>query len=651
MTPLALALAFSLSQGPAAAPDVEALKRTVAVESANVEHSPDDTEALYRLGLAWLTLGEPKKAVAPLEALVKKDAESLDGKLLLARAYRLNRDNDKAKALLDQALLSLPDETSLHAERALLARGTDDTATAVKEYRRAVELSAKDAELVFNLGEAVYTSGKLDDAIALFRQALELDKDLSQARVNLGKALAERGRYSEAKETLAAVTGTTLLDAEGHYNLGVIFMRESNVTQAITEFERTLAINPRHAQAMNNMGVALDARGETKKAAEWFKKATVADPGSAEAYFNLGMSLMRLDKPKEATRAFEQAMKLEPASTSPYVQLGTLYLKEGQKVRAVEAYKKAIELIDQQEKESSGFLQLKKQFNRAKTTEAYRGLALALLSQGKVDEAVATLKTAVEKMPKDPSARQALGEAYLAQGNTDGAIEQLQQRLALEPTTDARLDLARAYVKKRSAKQAEPLYQQVLKEEPDNRVARLGLIDLYLSMGRFAEAELSLKDLISKDGNDATALARLGIMKSRMGRPNEALDPLERAVQENPSLIDARAELGFLLFRGDPAANADRCVSMMNDILVAEPRHTLSLHYRGVCLYGKGLKPRAEESFKAALAIDPNFGAAHYSLGELYENDGKKDEARKEYEAAKALDFGEAAEGLKRLAK
>jgi tetratricopeptide (TPR) repeat protein len=188
----------------------------------------------------------------------------------------------------------------------------------------------------------------------------------------------------------------------------------------------------------------------------------------------------------------------------------------------------------------------------------------------------------------------------------------------------------------------------VLKAEPDNRAAKMGLVDLYLAMGRFAEAETMLKEAIQADENDLQALARFGILKARMGRPNEALEPLEKVAQRSPLLYDARAEYAFLLFRGDPA-NANRCISTMTDILTAEPRHVLSLHYLGVCLYAKGNKARAEDSFKAALQVDPSFAGAQYSLGQLYENEGRRDEAKKAYEAAAALGHLEAADALKQL--
>ncbi len=643
-----MSLAIALSLALAQQPDPEALRRTVAVEAATVENAPDDTEALYRLGLAHLSLGEAKKAIKVLEQLVKADSESVDAKLLLARAYRGAGEIEKAKSLLDQALLQMPDDSSLHAERGQLARATVDLPGAVAHYRKAVEFAPGDADLLFNLGEALQASRNLDESIATYRKVLALKNDLSQAKVNLGKALAEKGLFGEAKEILSSVNKATLTDAEAHYNLGVIFMREGAIGQATTEFERTLAINPKHAQAFNNLGVAWDARADTRKALDSFKKATGADPTFAEAWFNQGMSYMKLNNQAQATRAFEQALKLEPGSTGPYVQLGTLYLKQGKKDRALEAFKKAIAANEADEKDSKGFLQLRKLNDARRSTDAYRGLALTLLAMGKIDEAVAALKSAVEKMPKDASARQALGEAYMAQNNFDGAIAQLTERLALEPSTDARLDLARAYARKRVARQAEPLYREVIKSEPDNRSAKMGLVDLYLSMGRYVDAETMLKDALKADENDLQALSRLGILKSRMGRPDQAMEPLEKVSTQNPLLYDARAEYAFLLFRGDPT-NASRCVGTMMDILTSEPRHVLSLHYLGVCQYGKGEKTKAEASFKAAIGVDPTFSAAQFSLGELYEADGKKEEAKKAYEAASALDHTEARDALKRL--
>lgn len=274
---------------------------------------------------------------------------------------------------------------------------------------------------------------------------------------------------------------------------------------------------------------------------------------------------------------------------------------------------------------------------------------MTYLAQGKVDEAVAVLKTAVDKMPNDASARLALGEAYVAQEHFDEALAQFKARLALEPTDEAKLDLARAYARGHFSKEAEALYRAVLTDMPSLREAQLGLVDLHLSMARYGEAEVELKTLLAQDAADVQALSRFGILQSRLGRPNEALEPLEKVATQNPLLFDARAEYAFLLFRGD-ASQASRCINTMTDILTAEPRHVLSRHYLGVCLYAKGLTQKAEESLRAAIKIEPTFAPAHFSLGELLEAGGNTAEAQKEYQAAAQLQHREAQEALKRLA-
>ena len=69
----------------------------------------------------------------------------------------------------------------------------------------------------------------------------------------------------------------------------------------------------------------------------------------------------------------------------------------------LEAFKKAISTVEEEDAKASAFSQLRKLNDTRRHSDAYRGLALTYLSMGKVDDAVATLKTAVET--SDTSAR------------------------------------------------------------------------------------------------------------------------------------------------------------------------------------------------------------------------------------------------------
>jgi len=630
----ALILASLLFAGPTPA-EPQPPKRAATTEAARPGEAADDPQALYRLGLAYLAAGEPQDAVIPLRALVKKDPTAVDAVVLLARALRLSGEAQEAKTLLDRAIASSPDDAQLHAERGLLARALDETDIAIDHYLRAVELSPRDAELHFNLGEALQKRGRVDPAIDEYRTALELNPELASAEVNLGKALAEKGQYAQAKEVLASLSQRAPAEPEAHYNLAVLLMREENVTAAIAEYQKTLAINSRHASAHNNLGVALDALGDHRRALDEFKKAIGADPRYAEAHFNLGLSYFRFGDNLRATQEFETALKLAPRQASdPYVQLGELYLQQGKKDRALEAFKRAVQAM----KESG-----------RPNVQAYRGLALAYLGLNQRADAVNTLRLAVQELPNEPSAHAALADALAAQGDLDRAIEEYGRRLKLEPTADARLDLARAYSKKRVASKAEPLFQQILKDSPGHYQALLGLADLYLAMGKYSYAEKVLGRAQTLDSKNPSILSKLGILHSRRGRPDLALAELELATQRDPTQLDARAELGLLYSRGgDP----ERGLKVLNAVLVASPQHPLSTLYLGYALYQKGQRQRAQEAFAAASKLDPVSADPHYALGQLYESQNKLAEALTEYERALSLqrDHPEAAAASKRLA-
>ena len=496
----------------------------------------------------------------------------------------------------------------------------DENDVAISQYSVAAELAPKDAELQFNLGEALQRAGRTDDAIGSYEDALKLDDKLTAARVNLAKALAEKGLMGEAKEMLKEAIQRAPNDAEAHYNLGVLLMRENDMAGAMSRVPAALAINPKHAMAHNNLGVAYDALGRAPEGAEAFKKAIAADPEVRRGALQPGARVLLARRagrwrPGPSRRRSSWSRGARAARTRSWA---TLYLQQGKKDRAVEAFKKAIEASADDGK---------------KTTEAYQGLARAYLALGKVDDAVATLKKVVDDFPKEASARAAYGDALKAKGDLDGAIAQYEQGVALSPTAETQLSLADAYARKHVGAKAQPILEAILKDEPGNRAAKLALADLYLSMGRYAEVE---KLLTPKEGEqpETAALARLGIMHSRLGRPDKALEMLEQVVKRDPSQLDARAELGQLYLRG---GDAEKSVRVLGDVLAIEPRHPLALLYTGQALFRLGKTKESEQSFRAAAQVDPNFAEPHNALGQLLEATKRLDEAKAEY--AKALEL------------
>jgi superkiller protein 3 len=70
---------------------------------------------------------------------------------------------------------------------------------AAREFRLATELNPKDSGAWDNLGKALGSQDKVDEAIACFQKALQIEPRNYEAEFNLGLSLLHQNRRDEAK--------------------------------------------------------------------------------------------------------------------------------------------------------------------------------------------------------------------------------------------------------------------------------------------------------------------------------------------------------------------------------------------------------------------------------------------------------------------
>lgn len=69
--------------------------------------------------------------------------------------------------------------------------------------------------------------------------------------------------------------------------------------------------------------------------------------------------------------------------------------------------------------------------------------------------------------------------------------------------------------------------------------------------GRTQETMEALKQILSRDADDAKALYMLGAVHAQIGMPEEAVSEMTRAVELEPELITAHFQLGLLHFMAE----------------------------------------------------------------------------------------------------
>lgn len=203
---------------------------------------------------------------------------------------------------------------------AALNRKSDGDA-AVELLTKAQSRYPQDFWLNFELGAALYTLGRWDEAVGYHRAALAIRPDVSIAHNGLGLALFSTGRRDEAIDQLEQAVSIDPNSVAAHVNLGVTDYYEGRLDESIDQFQQALRINPKIAGTHVNLGTSLAAKGRLDDAILHFQRALGIDPKSAVAHNAFGTALRENGRLEESINHFQQAVGINPDSAAARVNL------------------------------------------------------------------------------------------------------------------------------------------------------------------------------------------------------------------------------------------------------------------------------------------------------------------------------------------
>lgn len=153
--------------------------------------------------------------------------------------------------------------------------------------------------------------------------------------------------------------------------------------------------------------------------------------------------------------------------------------------------------------------------------------------------------------------------------------------------------------------------------------------------GRLQEAEMVYRALREKVFDHPDLEHYWGVLCHQLGRSEEGLEAIRRALVVAPDLVDARNNLGNVLQEiGRPAEAA----AVYRDILEANPGHEEAWNNLGVALKAAGDLDAAEAAFRRAIAIRPSSAEAWHNLGNVLERRERAAEAIEAFRRSLALE-------------
>jgi tetratricopeptide (TPR) repeat protein len=148
--------------------------------------------------------------------------------------------------------------------------------------------------------------------------------------------------------------------------------------------------------------------------------------------------------------------------------------------------------------------------------------------------------------------------------------------------------------------------------------------------------EISLwQDVLAKSPNKARPLCNLGMALSHVGRYEEAIGLLKRAISLKPDYVEAYNNLGAAF---TDANRPDEAVPMLEKAISIKPDHPEAYYNLGriYLIYGKD-RNTTISLFSKAIKLKPDYVDAYVNLAAAYNQTGRFDETVRLLERVKGL--------------
>ncbi len=262
---------------------------------------------------------------------------------------------------------------------------------------------------------------------------------------------------------------------------------------------------------------------------------------------------------------------------------------------------------------------------RSSSADFLYGKALSVIENDQQDH---ILNKAIKYSPKKADYRIALSEFYLAKANSFN-INDLES-----------VSQAANYISK-SIDQATIATEL----DPTNFRAWSNLGNTYLYSGSALDISLEqARDSIKKASELAPSNyslhLQLGNIYSQLGDYKLAEKSYQAAIKNKFDLVQAYASLSELY---EAQGNITGAINAHKPIMDSVSRDPNLLFRLGGLLYNRNLEgdvPKAEAVWQASIQLFPSFSDALYSLGMLYEKEGRTDQALKYYQRVLDLNPG-----------
>jgi len=527
-----------------------------ALMKEKVANNP--TQAKYLVQLAGHYFFTRKKA--EMEAVLQQLSDEKkfpEGHLMAGDFYYFRmRDVDSARAQFEAGMKAFPNDKATYQKRLVEVYATSGKSQQANEVLAAVlKDNPKDNDAIAMRAALMLTTGNRDQ---INQAANDLQGLVTKApqnhqyHFNLARALIAKGDLEGARIQLEETIKLRSDFTAARIMLGKLYMAKADPTRALKEAEGVIAIDKNNLQAHLMRSNALLALNDRDKARDELSAITRAYPQNTEARYQVGFLAYQDKDYKKSEQIYGELFRSNPKDARGLAG-------ETESLAAQNRLGDAI-------KETQGAIDKDPQ-----RTDLKLVLAKFYVRSERYDDAIAIYKTLLVQDPRSRDLLWQLGETQRRKGDLNASIDTFRRCSQVAPSdTSCLSQLGMIYEGTGKSDQAKPIWEQILKIQPDHGLALNNLA--------FAKAQ---------EGVDL----------------DQALSMSQKARQQMPNSPAVSDTLGWIYVKKNLSDDALR---IFKDLTTQVPNSPTFHYHYGVALLQKGDKPQAKKEFEKALADRPS---------------------------------------------
>lgn len=446
---------------------------------------------------------------------------------------------------------------------------------------------------------------------AMMLAALLLAGCVRSPQAREAKFLAAGQQYLEKKDYARAIiefknaAGVKRGSAEPYYRLGLAYVGLGDYVSGYQALNKAVELDPKHLQAQIKKAEleASSAQPELRIQAESKIRDILAQsPNNTDALSVLALAEWRLGKREDAKEELLRVLRQAPQDIRASLNLAA---------------------VKYMENDLAGAESVMKQAAAASPKSPVPLLALGDLSKmmGKPEAAEPLYQRAFELDPKNATTLLSLANLYASLNRTDLA-EKFYRRVSALPDEKDKPIYAMYLFDTGKLEQAIAEFERLVKEDPSDRKVRTQLVEAYLAVGKYSNAEKLLSAVLQKNASDRDALLQrsrlylaarsyLGAQRdvrtalhldgnsaeahyifarihAAQGEPLAERQELDEALRLNPNWLAVRLELAHVLLT---TSGAKAALSLLNEVERVAPAQKNTLAFiieRNWALLGAG---------------------------------------------------------------